>query len=150
MLPFGGYHPDLFIYYNSLKVSVDPVTFSHQLCAEQTSMNKPPGNDTVILPCITETSPEMHRRPGAKIPDSARSRQINLSMLSNLIFPWISTIIFVASVIALVRAYEQKGVMTPSEKDIFNIVSTALILFLALSFYVSCACTNSVNEPDGF
>lgn len=116
------------------------------LCVEGMSMNQPRGNDTVILPLITKASPGLHRQAGEKIADPPKSRHVNLSILSNLIFPWISTVTFVATVIALVRGYEQKGVMTPSDKDIFNILSTALILFLALSFYVRYACTGLVDD----
>lgn len=54
-----------------------------------------------------------------------------------LIFPWIWTILFLASYIGLVEAYIRKNIFTSAQKNAFNFISTALIVLLGLSFYVS-------------
>lgn len=54
-----------------------------------------------------------------------------------LVFPWLWTIIFLLVLIIFVKVFEQKHVMTPAQKNTFNALSTALIVLLSLSFYVS-------------
>jgi len=50
---------------------------------------------------------------------------------------WIGTVILTALVVTIVMVYRAKGILTPAEKDIYNTVSTVLILVLGLSFFVS-------------
>ena len=59
------------------------------------------------------------------------------SKLFKLLFPWIWTVIFLLSIIVTVKVFEQKNIITPMQKNTFNIISTALIVLLSLSFYVS-------------
>ena len=73
----------------------------------------------------------------SQIPAAVGQRGGNASLLWMLIFPWIWTLILVVSIIGVVRAYEQKGVITRNDKYAFNVLSTLIILFLGLSFYVS-------------
>ena len=53
-----------------------------------------------------------------------------------LLFPWIWAVAFAIALIIVVKVYEAKGVLTPSQKAAFNVITTGLILFLGLSFYV--------------
>lgn len=45
--------------------------------------------------------------------------------------------IFLVVLVVFVKVFEQKGVLTPTLKNTFNLLSTALIVLLSLSFYVS-------------
>ena len=74
---------------------------------------------------------------------SPHPRLLNSPKLSKyflLIFPWIWTVIFLVAVIIFVKVFEQEDVMTPTQKNTFNLLSTALIVVLSLSFYVSMNC----------
>lgn len=57
--------------------------------------------------------------------------------LSKLLIQWIATITLTSLVVGIVTVHSAKGVLTPSEKDTYNILSTILILGLGLSFFVN-------------
>lgn len=58
-----------------------------------------------------------------------------------LLFPWFWTVAFVVWLVIVIRVYEAKGVLTKWQKDTFNFITTGLILFLGLSFYVRVKLT---------
>lgn len=70
-------------------------------------------------------------------PPSRLRDSLKLSKHFTLLFSWLWTIIFLVVLIIFVKAFEQKNVMTPTQKNTFNLLSTALIVILSLSFYVS-------------
>ena len=72
----------------------------------------------------------------ALITTDSRRPEDDTKIISRLLFPWIWMVLFVVAVIIVVKVYEQKGVITPSQKNTYNLVTTALIVFLSLSFYV--------------
>ena len=53
-----------------------------------------------------------------------------------LLFPGLWTVAFAVVLVIVVKVYEAKGVLTPSQKNAYNVVTTGLILFVGLSFYV--------------
>ena len=53
-----------------------------------------------------------------------------------LLFTWIWTVAFAIALIIVVKVYEAKGILTTSQKNAYNLITTGLILFLGLSFYV--------------
>ena len=58
-------------------------------------------------------------------------------LLLKLISFWVGTLCFTSLVVAVVTIYRAKGVLTPAQKDFFNLILTVLILLLGLTFFVS-------------
>ena len=87
---------------------------------------RPPG--TMHSP--SGSPPPMHH---SKPPQTADS---NAHIYTNLLVSWVWTILFEVALVIVVKVYENKGVLTDTQKDTFNTISTGLILFLGLSFYV--------------
>lgn len=50
---------------------------------------------------------------------------------------WLCTVLFSSLIIATLKVYERKGNLTPSQKNTFNVIITALGLGLGLNFFVS-------------
>ncbi|KAL9630936.1 MAG: hypothetical protein Q9164_006165 [Protoblastenia rupestris] len=65
------------------------------------------------------------------VPEQVSHRTIFLRLL----FPWIGTILFTASVVGLVFGFRAKGVITPTQKSTYNLLVTVLILILGLNFF---------------
>ena len=59
------------------------------------------------------------------------------TLLVKLLSLWALTVTFTVLVLVIVLVYKAKGVITPAQKTTFNVLLTALILFLGLSFFVS-------------
>jgi hypothetical protein len=53
-----------------------------------------------------------------------------------LLLPWAFTTLFAGAVYALVKVYHTKGVLTPSQKNAYNVLSTGLFIFLGASLLV--------------
>ena len=77
------------------------------------------------------------REPLVVSPPSRLQGSPKLSKYGMLLFPWLCTTIFLVVVILFVKIFEQKNVLTPTQKNTFNLISTGLIVLLSLSFYVS-------------
>lgn len=66
--------------------------------------------------------------------------------LLKLLSFWVGTIVFTALVVILVMVYRGTGVITPTQKNTYNLASVVLILILGLSFFVgsplgpACRC----------
>lgn len=56
--------------------------------------------------------------------------------LLKLLSFWVGTIVFTALVVLLVMVYWGTGVITPTQKNTYNLASVVLILILGLSFFV--------------
>ncbi len=56
--------------------------------------------------------------------------------LIKLLSFWVGTIVFTALVVMLVMVYWSTGVITPNQKNTYNLASVVLILILGLSFFV--------------
>jgi len=56
--------------------------------------------------------------------------------LLKLLSFWVGTIVFTALVVMLVMVYWGTGVITPTQKNTYNLASVVLILILGLSFFV--------------
>lgn len=52
-------------------------------------------------------------------------------------FRWVLTVIFICLVVATVKIYQDKGVITRTQKDTFNVITVALSLALGINFFVS-------------
>lgn len=63
----------------------------------------------------------------------SHSRRRTLLKLLSL---WVGTIVFTALVVMLVIVYRRTGVITPAQKNTYNLASVVLILILGLSFFV--------------
>ena len=63
-------------------------------------------------------------------------QRIDFRSSLKLLLPWIWTVAFAIALIIVVKVYEDKGVLTSSQKNAYNLITTGLILFLGLSFYV--------------
>ena len=50
---------------------------------------------------------------------------------------WILTVVLVSTFLGTLKIYERKGNFTSTEKDYFNVITTALNLGLGLNFFVS-------------
>lgn len=92
-------------------------------------MNHDPAAGTELLP--------LHSGEPPVEPRGARPKLSFEKLSFKLLFPWICTAVFLVFLIITVRVYEQKDVITSSQKNNFNLISTALIVFLTPSFYVS-------------
>lgn len=53
-----------------------------------------------------------------------------------LLLPWAFTTLFAGAVYALVKVYHTKGVLTPSQKNAYNVLSTGLFIILGASLLV--------------
>ena len=53
-----------------------------------------------------------------------------------LFFPWAWTIAFSIAILIVVVEYNKHGVLTPEQKNQFNILTTGFILFLGLTLLV--------------
>ena len=53
-----------------------------------------------------------------------------------LLLPWTFTTIFAVAVIVLVKLYQTEGILTPSQKNTYNVLSTGLVIFLGASLLV--------------
>ena len=69
--------------------------------------------------------------------ESPAARAQGGTRYESLSFPWICTVLFIVAYVIVVIVYDQKNVFTPSEKHVFDFVTTGLSVFLGLSFYVS-------------
>ena len=63
----------------------------------------------------------------------------DISIIAKLLFQWIWTITFAVALLIVIKVYDAKAILTPSQKDQYNFWTTGLILFLGLSFFV-CKC----------
>lgn len=95
---------------------------------------------------------EMPSLDSQSLRDDGQSQQISASAISpssplitrpaepqqfiKLFFPMGWTISFTIALVIVIKVYEGKGILTPSQKNAFNFITTGLILFLGLSFYV--------------
>jgi hypothetical protein len=52
-------------------------------------------------------------------------------------FRWVLTVIFICLVVATVKIYQDKGVITRTQKHTFNVITVALSLALGINFFVS-------------
>lgn len=81
---------------------------------------------------------------GANLP---RSRLINSTSSTprktylGLLFLWFWTVVFAVLLVIVIKVYEAKGVLTKWQKDTYNFITTGLIFFLGLSFYVRVKLT---------
>jgi hypothetical protein len=64
-----------------------------------------------------------------------------------LLLPWGFTTLFAGAVYALVKVYNTKGVLTPSQKNAYNVLSVGLSIFLGASLLVRYSWKGScINE----
>lgn len=61
----------------------------------------------------------------------------NLVLFCRTIVRWLVTTIFIASVLATLRIYQNKGNFSAHQKTIFNVIITVESLCLGLNFFVS-------------
>lgn len=73
--------------------------------------------------------------------DNHKQRQAeestNLRKVLNLLGRWVLTIVFSISIFVVAKTYLAKGIITKTQKATYNLIQTALILALGLSFFVS-------------
>lgn len=73
--------------------------------------------------------------------DNHKQRQeeesTNLRKVFNLLGRWVLTIVFSISIFVVAKTYLAKGNITKTQKATYNLIQTALILALGLSFFVS-------------
>ncbi len=82
-------------------------------------------------------APKQPGSPTAANPKSISSPQgTKRRRTLRLLLPWTFTTLVAGAVYALVKVYHTKGVLTPSQKDAFNVLSTGLFIFLGASLLV--------------
>jgi hypothetical protein len=60
-------------------------------------------------------------------------------------FRWVLTVIFICLVVATVKIYQDKGVITRTQKNTFNMITVALSLGLGINFFVSQGAHTQCN-----
>ena len=75
--------------------------------------------------------------PGASPNQQPNPNHADFKTFVKLLSLWIWTIVLTILLVVTVNIYEAKGVITSAQKDTYNVLTTALILLLGLSFFSS-------------